>query len=220
MSISASLCLGNTASFEEMSQRWQTIWQRCVWFDRSEIWTQDLLLHRRLYYHSTNWLVLIQIRISFKFCFVLLSSFWATFNQGEKKPFSEIISANIGDAHAMGQHYITFIRQVSNDYALSDILLLTLCTWFIWEVCNCNTIRILEKEVFVYMLAQSMHYCNFWQSEKYWISWMYHNTEQQGNISSVVTCYPCIYFFFRFFLKFERGGFVIKLWTSNLWIRL
>ncbi|XP_077127625.1 alanine aminotransferase 2 isoform X4 [Ranitomeya variabilis] len=33
--------------------------------------------------------------------------------QGVKKPFSEVIKANIGDAHAMGQKPITFLRQVS-----------------------------------------------------------------------------------------------------------
>ncbi|KAJ8417733.1 hypothetical protein AAFF_G00225760 [Aldrovandia affinis] len=32
--------------------------------------------------------------------------------QGEKKPFAEVIKANIGDAHAMGQQPITFLRQV------------------------------------------------------------------------------------------------------------
>ncbi|XP_007488862.1 alanine aminotransferase 1 isoform X2 [Monodelphis domestica] len=32
--------------------------------------------------------------------------------QGVKKPFTEIIRANIGDAHAMGQKPITFLRQV------------------------------------------------------------------------------------------------------------
>uniref|UniRef100_H2Z4L2 alanine transaminase n=1 Tax=Ciona savignyi TaxID=51511 RepID=H2Z4L2_CIOSA len=32
--------------------------------------------------------------------------------QGVKKPFTEVISANIGDAHAMGQAPITFLRQV------------------------------------------------------------------------------------------------------------
>ncbi|XP_043547018.1 alanine aminotransferase 2-like [Chiloscyllium plagiosum] len=37
--------------------------------------------------------------------------------QGVSKPFSEVIKANIGDAHAMGQKPITFIRQV-----------LTICT--------------------------------------------------------------------------------------------
>ncbi|XP_021957727.1 alanine aminotransferase 2-like isoform X2 [Folsomia candida] len=31
---------------------------------------------------------------------------------GSKKPFTEVIKANIGDAHAMGQKPITFIRQV------------------------------------------------------------------------------------------------------------
>ncbi|MBN3305382.1 ALAT2 aminotransferase, partial [Amia calva] len=32
--------------------------------------------------------------------------------QGVKKPFTEVIKANIGDAHAMGQQPITFLRQV------------------------------------------------------------------------------------------------------------
>ncbi|XP_076000955.1 alanine aminotransferase 2-like [Genypterus blacodes] len=32
--------------------------------------------------------------------------------QGVKKPFAEVIKANIGDAHAMGQQPITFFRQV------------------------------------------------------------------------------------------------------------
>lgn len=32
--------------------------------------------------------------------------------QGVKKPFTEVIKANIGDAHAMGQKPITFLRQV------------------------------------------------------------------------------------------------------------
>ncbi|GFS89843.1 alanine aminotransferase 2 [Nephila pilipes] len=38
--------------------------------------------------------------------------------KGEKKPFTEVIRANIGDCHAMGQKPLTFIRQV-----------LTLCTY-------------------------------------------------------------------------------------------
>uniref|UniRef100_A0A3Q3J1J9 alanine transaminase n=1 Tax=Monopterus albus TaxID=43700 RepID=A0A3Q3J1J9_MONAL len=33
-------------------------------------------------------------------------------NEGVKKPFKEVIKANIGDAHAMGQKPITFFRQV------------------------------------------------------------------------------------------------------------
>ncbi|XP_066512209.1 alanine aminotransferase 2-like [Hoplias malabaricus] len=32
--------------------------------------------------------------------------------EGDKKPFTEVIKANIGDAHAMGQQPITFLRQV------------------------------------------------------------------------------------------------------------
>lgn len=36
----------------------------------------------------------------------------ASFLQGVKKPFTEVIRANIGDAHAMGQKPITFLRQV------------------------------------------------------------------------------------------------------------
>ncbi len=32
--------------------------------------------------------------------------------QGAKKPFTDVIRANIGDAHAMGNKPITFLRQV------------------------------------------------------------------------------------------------------------
>ena len=32
--------------------------------------------------------------------------------QGIKKPFNSVIKANIGDAHAMGNPPITFLRQV------------------------------------------------------------------------------------------------------------
>uniref|UniRef100_A0A8D8CLL3 Alanine aminotransferase 2 n=2 Tax=Culex pipiens TaxID=7175 RepID=A0A8D8CLL3_CULPI len=32
--------------------------------------------------------------------------------QGAKKPFTEVIRANIGDCHAMGQQPITFLRQL------------------------------------------------------------------------------------------------------------
>jgi len=32
--------------------------------------------------------------------------------QGKKYPFDEVIKCNIGDAHAMGQKPITFLRQV------------------------------------------------------------------------------------------------------------
>ncbi|VDO40444.1 unnamed protein product [Heligmosomoides polygyrus] len=32
--------------------------------------------------------------------------------RGIKKPFKSVIKANVGDAHAMGQHPITFNRQV------------------------------------------------------------------------------------------------------------
>ncbi|GAA6105916.1 alanine aminotransferase 2 isoform X2 [Tachysurus ichikawai] len=34
------------------------------------------------------------------------------YQMGGKKPFTEVIKANIGDAHAMGQQPITFLRQV------------------------------------------------------------------------------------------------------------
>ncbi|XP_030825991.1 alanine aminotransferase 2-like, partial [Camarhynchus parvulus] len=33
--------------------------------------------------------------------------------KGVPKPFTEVIKANIGDAHAMGQQPITFLRQVT-----------------------------------------------------------------------------------------------------------
>ncbi|KAG7262939.1 hypothetical protein CRUP_008719 [Coryphaenoides rupestris] len=36
----------------------------------------------------------------------------AELKKGVKKPFTEVIKANVGDAHAMGQKPITFIRQV------------------------------------------------------------------------------------------------------------
>ncbi|XP_059579643.1 alanine aminotransferase 1 isoform X2 [Alligator mississippiensis] len=37
----------------------------------------------------------------------------AELQQGVRKPFTEVIKANIGDAHAMGQTPITFLRQVT-----------------------------------------------------------------------------------------------------------
>lgn len=40
------------------------------------------------------------------------SLFFFFFSQGANKPFTEVIRANIGDAHAMGQKPITFFRQV------------------------------------------------------------------------------------------------------------
>lgn len=39
--------------------------------------------------------------------------------QGAVKPFSEIYKANLGDAQAMGQPYITFLRQVKNPILIS-----------------------------------------------------------------------------------------------------
>uniref|UniRef100_A0A6Q2YZL2 alanine transaminase n=1 Tax=Esox lucius TaxID=8010 RepID=A0A6Q2YZL2_ESOLU len=42
--------------------------------------------------------------------------------EGVKKPFSEVIKANIGDAHAMGQKPITFFRQVVALCAYPDLL--------------------------------------------------------------------------------------------------
>ena len=43
-------------------------------------------------------------------CHIRLVSFDSS--QGVVKPFSSVIKANIGDAHAMGNQPITFIRQV------------------------------------------------------------------------------------------------------------
>lgn len=56
-------------------------------------------------------------RISFYFYFsffviIKVSHYVLIFFQGAKKPFTNVIKANIGDAHAMGQKPITFIRQV------------------------------------------------------------------------------------------------------------
>ncbi|XP_006634237.2 alanine aminotransferase 2-like isoform X1 [Lepisosteus oculatus] len=42
--------------------------------------------------------------------------------EGAKKPFSEVIKANIGDAHAMGQKPITFLRQVLALCSYPDLL--------------------------------------------------------------------------------------------------
>nr|CAD7589579.1 unnamed protein product [Timema genevievae] len=41
--------------------------------------------------------------------------------KGVKKPFKEVIKANIGDCHAMGQVPITFIRQVSHSCSILQI---------------------------------------------------------------------------------------------------
>lgn len=50
--------------------------------------------YKRIFYFNTN------------------KAFWIIPFQGIKKPFTEVIKANIGDAHAMGQRPITFLRQV------------------------------------------------------------------------------------------------------------
>lgn len=42
--------------------------------------------------------------------------------QGAKKPFKEVLKANIGDCHAMGQQPITFIRQVLALVSLPSLL--------------------------------------------------------------------------------------------------
>ncbi|XP_058874525.1 alanine aminotransferase 2-like isoform X1 [Acipenser ruthenus] len=42
--------------------------------------------------------------------------------QGVKKPFTEVIKANIGDAHALGQRPITFLRQVLALCTYPDLL--------------------------------------------------------------------------------------------------
>ena len=49
-----------------------------------------------------------------KVCFFVKRSFFAHFllQNPDKYSFKSIIKANIGDAHAMGQMPITFIRQV------------------------------------------------------------------------------------------------------------
>ena len=53
--IFAPLSLGNTIPFEEILLRRRTVGNTEFDFDRSEIWTSDLLLHRRTRYLSTNW---------------------------------------------------------------------------------------------------------------------------------------------------------------------
>merc|ERR1711881_272395 len=42
--------------------------------------------------------------------------------EGAEKPFKEVIFSNIGDAHAMGQQYNTFLRQVIALCAYPDLL--------------------------------------------------------------------------------------------------
>lgn len=42
--------------------------------------------------------------------------------QGAQKPFNRVIRANLGDAHAMGQAPITFIRQVLACVTLPEII--------------------------------------------------------------------------------------------------
>lgn len=49
-------------------------------------------------------------------------SFFVLIGQGVEKPFAEVIKANIGDAHAMGQKPITFIRQVVSLVAYPELL--------------------------------------------------------------------------------------------------
>lgn len=55
-----------------------------------------------------------ELRCSSSILFILYSSVSFFRTQGVKKPFTEVIRANIGDCHAMGQKPITFFRQVSN----------------------------------------------------------------------------------------------------------
>lgn len=49
---------------------------------------------------------------AFGFIWRKLIEFSIFFFQGAKKPFKSVIKANIGDAHAMGNKPITFLRQV------------------------------------------------------------------------------------------------------------
>ena len=51
--------------------------------------------------------------------------------QGVKKPFSEVIKANIGDAHAMGQQPITFFRQVCHCILGPHVMALAVPQFFI-----------------------------------------------------------------------------------------
>ena len=43
---------------------------------------------------------------------ICATAFEKELKDGVKKPFTSVIKANIGDAHAMGNKPITFIRQV------------------------------------------------------------------------------------------------------------
>ena len=55
---------GNTASFEEMPQRWRVVGR----FDRAEFWTSDLPLQGQMRYRSSNWLVYNKQIVSQQYC--------------------------------------------------------------------------------------------------------------------------------------------------------
>lgn len=56
--------------------------------------------------------VMMQARLrSPEYTLCIVTSVWYPL-QGAQKPFKEVIKANVGDAHAMGQKPITFLRQV------------------------------------------------------------------------------------------------------------
>lgn len=62
-----------------------------------------------------HWLVASSLTLSVLLLLVNLRHFMSYIifrPQGVKQPFTEVIKANIGDAHAMGQQPITFVRQV------------------------------------------------------------------------------------------------------------
>lgn len=68
-----------------------------------EPWYMISQLVSRHFFHSVH-LAVEWFKLFHKFYFSL---------QGVKKPFNEVIRANIGDCHAMGQPYIKFLRDVS-----------------------------------------------------------------------------------------------------------
>lgn len=56
--------------------------------------------------------LLMSLGTLFNYLIVCLVTIILSMLQGMKKPFKTVTKANIGDAHAMGQKPITFLRQV------------------------------------------------------------------------------------------------------------
>lgn len=90
-------------------------WRFCFTF--AHLFPPHLLLFTRPNLFGEHLFLELTMRWLIIFFFHTLLSHWnqvpfSVLFQGVKKPFTEVIKANIGDAHAMGQKPITFFRQV------------------------------------------------------------------------------------------------------------